>query len=155
MKKVCITLVLAMIIFWNLDVTAYATEMILYQIKEETQMKEQPDDNAKTLVVLEPGTPVIYVAKEQDWIQVRYQEYEGYIPLIDVSENDGIKNLEEEFAEIEQNFDCIYQRTLEIQREQVQETIWKVTIIILGIAIVVLAVIMKTRKVLDKHKEEQ
>lgn len=155
------TLLTAVVLFFLCGMISGAEELKLYQLGERTDIKEQMDDNSRTLVSLEAGTPVLFLDETRGWMKIRYQDYEGYVRTgASITNVVSAEEMEEEFQTVQKEFDSVYEGISIRQREEKQSILWKIIIFILVVLIIgsyaALGIMKQTEKRKGRnHKEEK
>lgn len=137
-----------------LDLQVHAKEMNIYRLEENSEVKEDRSSSSATVVSLDEGTPVLILEQDQDWMKVQYQEYTGYLQTKVLSEESVRADADEEFAEVEETFQGIYQQTEDVRRKHMQGMIWGITVLVLAVVGIVFAVICKVKKNDREEKQE-
>lgn len=160
MRRVRSILIITVVILFSCHLTAEAEELKLYRLEEKTEIKEQMSVDSETIATLEEGTPVLYLEQEEGWIKIRYQDYEGYVSL-ETKLTDAVpaKEMEEEFKAVGQEFDGVYQGIALRQRQDKQETVWKLVILVLAVLVIgsyaSLGIAKQRKKKKDQKEKEE
>lgn len=160
-KKVCLAAVgLLFLLGLRMPVQAAETDgvMTLQQTVKDAEIKESPDDGAKTLRKIEEGTGVIVYGEPQDsWSRVEYDGVSGYMKssaleyyMADAEEEE----LEEEFEEVQEETVRTVEESELIQKSKKTSVIWGGVIAVLVAAIFVVGVVSAIRKEKEEETEK-
>lgn len=130
--------------------------MTLQQTVKDAEIKESPEEDAKTLREVEEGTGVIVYGEPQDsWSRVEYDGVSGYMKssaleayMADYEEEE----LEEEFEEVSAETARTVEESELIRKSKRTSAIWGGVIAILVAAIFAVGVVSAIKK--DKEEEE-
>ena len=157
-RSVCLAAAV-MLFFLGMYMPVQATEtesmITLQQTVKDAQIKESPEDNAKTLREIEEGTGVIVYGEPQDsWSQVEYDGAKGYMEssaLEAYMTDDDVEELEEEFDDVQEETVRTVEETELIQKSKRTSMIWGIVIAVLVAAIFVVGIVSAIKK--DKGEE--
>lgn len=158
-RSVCLA-AMGLLLLLGLRMPVQATEtegvMTLQQTVKDAEIKESPDEDAKTLREVEEGTGVIVYGEPQDsWSRVEYDGVSGYMKssALDayMSDSEG-EELEQEFEEVQEETVRTVEESELIQKSKRKSAIWGGVIAILVVAIFVVGVVSAIKK--DKEGEE-
>lgn len=152
MRKIYITILLTILMFFLCNISSNASEMTLYELEEKTDVKDQADTEAETITSLEAGTPVLVIEEEDGWVKIQYQDFSGYVQTELLGSYASQSGIDKEFDEIEETFDSIYKEIDSLQRKKVQEVLWFIIIIILIVMVIALGVVRLVRR--NKESKE-
>lgn len=154
MKKIWMAIGMVAIMFFCGNISTNATEMIIYQLAEDTEVKEQADINSETIITLNEGTPIWILEEEQDWKKICYQDYTGYISTKNFNQLVSLEDLKEEFDDTQKVFEEIQLETVNMQKERTQELVWIVVVLVLVVVVVCTTILLQMRKLTNKKEEE-
>lgn len=146
MRKIYITILSTVLMLFLCNITSNASEMTLYKLEEKTDVKEQADIEAETIISLEEGTPVLVIEEENGWVKIRYQDFSGYVQKELLGSYASQSDIDKEFDDIEETFDNIYKEIDSLQRKKVQEVLWFIIIIILIVMVIALGAVRLARR---------
>ena len=156
-RSVCLAAAV-MLFFLGMYMPVQATEtesmITLQQTVKDAQIKESPEDNAKTLREIEEGTGVIVYGEPQDsWSQVEYGGVNGYM------KSDALEfyvvgaegELEKEFEVVSEETVRAVEESELLRRSKRTSMIWGIVIAVLIAAIFVVGIVSAIKK--DKGEE--
>lgn len=159
-RKVCLTAAgVLFLLGMRMPVQAAETAgaMTLQQTVKDTQIKESPEADAKTLREIEEGTAVIVYGDPQDsWSQVEYDGVSGYIEsgaLEYYMVEGGEEELGQEFAEVQEETVRTVEESELTQKSKRTSAIWGGVIAVLVAAIFAVGVVSAIKK--DKEEETE
>ena len=148
----------AIFLFWAGKGTTFAAEELqvtkegVYEVSEETPLKEDSKETAKTISTLEAGTVVVVNDYgEGEWCQVSIGELTGYVKISDLQITGDVEALNEEFKGIKQDYENLYEEIMEMQRQQRISKIWGTVIVLLVVIIFAVGILSGIKK----NKEEK
>lgn len=152
--------VMSVVIFFLLSVkeNVFATEQLqvtregVYEIAEETPLKEEGKETAKTISTLKAGTVVVVNDyAEGEWCQVSTGELTGYVKISTLQITGDVDALNEEFKSMKQDYENFYEEIMEMQRQQRVSQIWGTVIVLLVVTIFAVGILSGIKK----NKEEK
>lgn len=164
-RSICLAAVgLLFLLGMGMPVRASETEgvMTLQQTVKDAEIKESPDDSAKTLREIEEGTGVIVYGEPQDsWSKVEYDGVSGYMKSSSLdaymTDSEG-EQLEQEFAEVQEETVRTVEESELLRKSKRKSAIWGGVIVVLVAAIFVVGVvsaIKKEKEGTDKEEEDK
>lgn len=124
--------------------------------REDTEIKESPEDSAETLREIEEGTGVIVYGEPQDsWSRVEYDGVSGYMEseALELYMAEGDEELEQEFEEVQEETVRTVEESELIQKSKRTSMIWGIVIAVLVAAIFVVGILSAIKK--EKAGEER
>lgn len=165
MEKCGLGALLACILLVVMGVSVQANEEqftagTVWGVVSDTEVKETPDDSARTVGELEEGAAVILAEDTADgWCKIQNQSVTGYIPIeaLQIYQAGTAEELTQEFAQQEQMSTIgieEYERAMEEKRTA---TIWGIVIGVLVVAVFAVGIIsaLKGDKEQDKKEKEK
>lgn len=137
------------------ETTVEAQNCQVMKTEEITEVKQEPDEGAPTLMTYQKGDSVLVVGEAQgDWYQVIYQDITGYVPVDHIASVDvDVEKLDEEFAREAQEGQLVVEN-VEYYRDRSKRTmIWGILIVLLVAGIFVTGIASAVRKK-GEEKEE-
>lgn len=158
-RSVCLAAMgLLLLLGLRMPVQATGTEgvMTLQKTVKDAEIKESPEEAAKTLREIEEGTGVIVYGEPQDsWSRVEYDGVSGYMKssaLEAYMADNEEEELEEEFEEVSAETARTVEESELIRKSKRTSAIWGGVIAILVAAIFAVGVVSAIKK--DKEEEE-
>lgn len=110
--------------------------MKVMQTSEKVTLYENADETSAVVDTFDKGTPVIIQEEEQDgWCRVSYKEIEGYLKASQLEMIGDIEALAEEFEDMDQSVQLIFESIVLREQETRQKRIWGTVIVVLVVAI--------------------
>lgn len=158
-RSVCLA-AMGLLLFLGLRMPVQATGtegvMTLQKTVKDAEIKESPEEDAKTLREVEEGTGVIVYGEPQDsWSRVEYDGVSGYMKssaLEAYMADNEEEELEEEFEEVSEETVRTVEESELIRKSKRTSAIWGGVIAILVAAIFAVGVVSAIKK--DKEEEE-
>lgn len=115
--------------------------MIVMKTAKSAEIRESPDENAKTILEVAQDTPLLIIGDmDTGWYQVEYQGAEGYLQKENLIPYADEEELEQEFAALEQDFQGSFAQVQQHQQQERQDRMWRIMIVLMAAAIVALGV---------------
>ena len=141
-----------------------SVEGILQQTVKAAEIKEEPEEDSKTLASLEKGTAVIvYGEPEDSFCRVECRGIEGYIEsgALELYQATGGDSEEEQAEKLEQEFENVEEDTLRtvdeyelLQKEKRSSRIWGTVIAVMVVVIFVVGVVSALKQSREKEEDE-
>lgn len=137
------------------ETTAEIQNCQVMKAEETTEVKQEPDEGAPTLMTYQKGDNVLTIGEEQDgWYQVMYQDITGYVPADRVASMDmDVEKLDEEFAREAEEGKLVVENVEYYKDNSRRTIIWGTLIVLLVAGIFVTGIVSAVRKK-GEEKEE-
>ena len=138
--------------------------VIALEMAVETNLYEEPNEQAAVIATLTAGTPVFSVeATDGVWVKVMYQQMTGYIPVTKVK-TFASDELTKEFEQIALENGLLISEIEYIELQRKQKVVWTAIIVILVVMIFAVGIVsafMKNikemedaGKIVKKHRKQ-
>lgn len=163
MKKKLTFLLTMIVMILETSMICFAAELepdSLYQLTQDAQIYEQPDENSNVVAELPAGTGVICISSNDMWTEIKYQDIQGYVSTDNLKLYGDVTALDQEFQEVQNENDLRYGRMEAYISQQKSEKIWGSVIVVLIIAIFAVGIVSTVKRNknqstdMDDSKEE-
>lgn len=151
---------LAVLVFFIKDIclAAEPTEIAagqVYQILVDTQIREKGETGAKKIADVPAGSVIMVTAYESgDWCEILHESQKGFIQIAALVPVGDVSALDQEFENIRNDYEKVYEEVLEIQKQKRTSRIWGGVIAAFVIAIFAVGIVSALPSKKQKGKGE-